>query len=35
MKGILNILKSIGITKNIEFLFEQYKISLLNEKNYN
>jgi len=32
MKGILNILKSIGITKNIEFLFEQYKISLLNEK---
>jgi hypothetical protein len=35
MKGILNILKSIGITKNIEFLFDQYKISLLNEKNHN
>ena len=35
MKGILNVLKNIGITKNIEFLFEQYKISLLNEKNYN
>lgn len=35
MKGILNVLKSIGITKNIEFLFDQYKISLLNEKNYN
>jgi hypothetical protein len=28
MKGILNVLKNIGITKNIEFLFEQYKISL-------
>ena len=35
MKGILNVLKSIGITKNIEFLFDQYKISLLNEKNHN
>jgi hypothetical protein len=33
MKGILNVLKSIGITKNIEFLFDQYKISLNNEKN--
>lgn len=30
MKGILNVLKSIGITKNIEFLFDQYKISLPN-----
>ena len=30
MKGILNVLKNIGITKNIEFLFEQYKISLTN-----
>jgi hypothetical protein len=35
MKGILNVLKSIGITKNIEFLFDQYKISLLNEKYHN
>jgi len=26
MKGVLNVLKSIGITKNIEFLFDQYKL---------
>jgi len=31
MKGILNFLKSICITKNIEFLFDQYKISLVHE----
>ena len=30
MKAILAILKNIGITKNIEFLFEYYKISILN-----
>lgn len=30
MKAILTILKNIGITKNIEFLFEYYKISILN-----
>jgi len=28
MKVILNVLKNIGITKNIEFLFEQYQISI-------
>ena len=28
MKTILNVLKSIGITKNIEFLFDQYNIPL-------
>ena len=28
MKTILNFLKSIGITKNIEFLFDKYNISL-------